>query len=340
MELHQLEAFSAVMSAGSVTAAAGLLGRSQPGVSRTIQDLEQEIGYPLFHRKGPRVTPTDRAFLLYEEVERMLVGLERIRSSALAIGRGETPPLRIAATPALAAALAPRALVRLGAAAAPRETQVRSASAEQVVQALLSRAADLGIATLPLDHASLDLHYLIEAPCVAVVRQDDALADAPVIRLADLAGRPLATVAHRHRLRRRIDQAFASASLPAHVVFESNASLNAVIAAHSGLAVAIVDPATAYGTPLDGVVARPLDTPIPFFFGVVTPSGKPRSAAIDALIGAIGDVAQTLLPGATRHLPAQHAALLSAPTKRTSRTSHWTNRQTGVRTPRPAGAAA
>ncbi|WP_114814894.1 LysR family transcriptional regulator [Paraburkholderia kururiensis] len=313
MELHQLEAFSAVMSAGSITGAARLLGRSQPGVSRTIQDLEQEIGYALFDRNGPRVTPTHRAFLLYAEVERALVGLERIRASALAIGRDEAPPLRIAATPALAAALVPRALARLAPGVAAHEAQVRSASAEQVVQALLSRAVDVGIATLPLDHGALRLHYVIEAPCVAVVGCGDPLANASVVELRDLAHRRIATVANRYRLRHRIDQAFEAAGLAPVVVLESNASLNAVMAAQAGLAVAVVDPATAFGTPVDGVVTRRLDVDIPFFYGVVTSANKAHSPAVDALIAAIDAVSHELLPGATRHLATQHDALLSVP---------------------------
>ena len=328
MELHQLEAFSAVMSAGSVTGAARLLGRSQPGVSRMIQDLEQEIAYPLFDRKGPRVTPTERAFLLYAEVERMLVGLERIRASALAIGRDETPPLRIAATPALAAALVPRAIARIGQDSAVRETQLRTTSAEQVVQALLSRSVDVGIATLPLDHAALDLHYLIEAPCVAVVSEDDPLADAPVISLRDLAARKIATVANRYRLRRRIDAAFDAAGLASTVAFESNASLNAVMAAQATLAVAVVDPATAFGTPVQGVVVLPVDVNIPFYYGVVTASGKPVTPAIDALIAAIHLVSQELLPGAVRHQAAQHDALLSSPAQRDAVNSKRTIRKT------------
>ncbi|MCO4878543.1 LysR family transcriptional regulator [Paraburkholderia caribensis] len=328
MELHQLEAFSAVMSAGSVTGAARLLGRSQPGVSRMIQDLEQEIEYPLFDRKGPRVTPTERAFLLYAEVERMLVSLERIRASALAIGRNEAPPLRIAATPALAAALVPRAIARTGIDAAAHETQLRSASAEQVVQALLSRSVDVGIATLPLDHAALDLHYLIEAPCVAVVSEDDPLADATVISLHDLAARKIATVANRYRLRRRIDAAFDAAGLASTVAFESNASLNAVMAAQAKLAVAVVDPATAFGTPVQGVVVRPVDVNIPFYYGVVTASGKAVTPAIDALITAIDLVSQELLPGVVRHQAAQHDALLSSPARHDAANSKRAIRKT------------
>ena len=82
MELRQLEAFAAVMSTGSVTAAGRLLGRSQPAISRLLQELEAEIGYPLFARSGPRVTPTEQGFLLYDDVERALTSLQQIRGRA------------------------------------------------------------------------------------------------------------------------------------------------------------------------------------------------------------------------------------------------------------------
>lgn len=321
MELHQLEAFSAVMSTGSITGAARLLGRAQPGVTRMIQDLEQEIGYALFDRKGPRVTPTRRAFLLYDEVERSLIGLDAIRASARAIGRDESMSLRVVATPALAAALAPRALAQLSQSAQLAQgqaqgrthtaAQLRSASAEQVVQALLSRAADVGIATLPLDHAALDVHYIIEAPCVAVLHCDDPLAQHAVLPLTELAGRPVATLANRYRLRNRIDRAFDQTGIELHVALETNASLNAMMAAQEKLGVAIVDPATAFGMRLADVEVRPLDVSIPFLYGVVTLSGRPRTSEMDAMIDALADVSRALLPGAVRHAASQHGALVA-----------------------------
>ena len=117
MELRQLEAFAAVMSTGSVTAAGRLLGRSQPAISRLLQELEAEIGYALFSRSGPRVTPTEQGFLLYEDVERALAGMRQIRERAGEIARGQAQPLLIAATPALAAGLVPAALQRMQAGA-------------------------------------------------------------------------------------------------------------------------------------------------------------------------------------------------------------------------------
>ncbi|WP_313388320.1 LysR family transcriptional regulator, partial [Achromobacter aegrifaciens] len=113
MELRQLEAFAAVMSTGSVTAAGRLLGRSQPAISRLLQELEAEIGYPLFARSGPRVTPTEQGFLLYDDVERALAGMQQIRSRADEIARGQAQPLLMAATSALAAGLVPDALKRI-----------------------------------------------------------------------------------------------------------------------------------------------------------------------------------------------------------------------------------
>lgn len=310
MELHQLEAFSAVMSAGSITGAGRLLERSQPAVTRQIQELEADLGYALFNRNGPRVTPTHRAFLLYEEVERSLIGLKTIEQRARAIGLGEAEPVRIAATAALAAAIVPGAIAAVPADEKVAQFQLRSLSAEHIVHEVLTRTADIGLVTLPVGHAGIDVHWIAEAPCVAVFQADDPLAAQPRIALRDLAQRRIVTVANRYRLRHRIDAAFAAARIQAEVFLETNASLNAVMAARAGTGVAIVDPATGLGLAIEGVVARPLESVIPFYFGAVTPAGKPRRPAVDALLQAIQDATLALLEGVVLHDAGQHDALL------------------------------
>ena len=83
-EIRHLEAFSAVISAGSVTGGARLLGVSQPSVTRALQELETSLGRALFHRSGPRIAPTKLGVALHADVERLFVGLRQIRARAVA----------------------------------------------------------------------------------------------------------------------------------------------------------------------------------------------------------------------------------------------------------------
>ncbi|MFY1993296.1 LysR family transcriptional regulator [Achromobacter xylosoxidans] len=309
MELRQLEAFAAVMSTGSVTAAGRLLGRSQPAISRLLQELEAEIGYALFARSGPRVTPTEQGFLLYDDVERALSSLRQIRDRAEEIARGQAQPLLLAATSALAAGLVPDALKRIEPHAnlAPR-IELRSASPERVVHAVLSGAAQLGATSLPLEHRGLTVHWIGQAPCVVALPENDPAARHDVVPVAELAGRRVITMANPYRLRRRLDAALGHAA----GAIETNSSVNALAAVRTGLGVSVLEPITAYGAPMAGVAIRPIDLDIPFFFGVITSQSQPLTPACQAMADALAQAAAQLLPGFVLHDACQHGALLQS----------------------------
>ncbi|MFT4192838.1 MAG: LysR family transcriptional regulator [Comamonas sp.] len=311
MELRQLEAFAATMSCGSVSGAARMLDRSQPAVSRLIQELEAQIGYALFHRSGPRVTPTPQGFLLYEDVERALAGLRQIRTRAEEIARGQRQPLRLAATPALAAGLLPEALRRIDPHIEGTPLHLRSASAEEVVHAVLSGAAQWGASSLPLEHKGLAVHWIGQAPCVLALPEGDPLAALDAVPLARLAGRRVITMANRYRLRHRLDRAWAQA-LPGTraPLVETNSSMNAQALVRAGLGVAVLEPATVLGAPLPGVVVRALEVDIPFFFGVITPQSMALPPALQALGEALVETARQTLPGFVHHPAEAHADLV------------------------------
>lgn len=310
MELRQLEAFAAVMSTGSVTGAAKLLQRSQPAVSRLVQELEAEIGYALFSRNGPRVTPTEQGFLLYEDAERALSALRQIHARAAEIARGDAQPMLLAATSALAIGLLPEALKSIEALHGPAPVQLRTASPEQVVHAVLSGAVQLGACSLPLEHRGLQVHWIGQLACVAVLREDDPLAALDRIPLAELAQRRLITMSNPFRLRNRLDAQLALAgSARREALIETNSSMNAQALVRAGLGVAVLEPLTAHGAPLQGLALRPLDTDIPFFFGVITPQSRPLSPALTALAEALLRAAAAL-PGFVQHDVAHHAKLL------------------------------
>lgn len=314
MELRQLEAFVAVMSVGSVTGAARLLDRSQPAITRLVQELEAEIGYALFTRNGPRVTPTEQGFLLYEDAERALAGLRQIHERAAEIARGDAQPLVLAATSALAVGLLPQALKRVETQTGAAAVQLRTASPEQVVHAVLTGTVQLGASSLPLEHRGLQVHWIAQLACVAVLPQDDPLAALDKVPLAALAQRRLITMSNPFRLRHRLDAVLAEAGRAPQrraALIETNSSINAQALVRAGLGVAVLEPLTAYGAPLDGVVVRPLDTDIPFFFGVITPQSRPLTAPVRALADALLEAAAAL-PGFVQHDVAAHATLLQS----------------------------
>jgi DNA-binding transcriptional LysR family regulator len=310
VDLRQLEAFAAVMSAGSVTGAGQMLGRSQPTVTRLIQELEQELGFALFERSGPKVTPTQKAFKLSAEVDSALQGVRHVQQRALNIARDENLSLRVVATPALAAGLVPPALARLPANLRPQQLQIQSLTPEGVVQAVLAKTVDLGVVSLPLEHRGLEVHWIGEAACVAVLAEDSPLASESVLSMQTLAQHTLISISNPFRFRRRINKAFEVTGTEPQHILETNTSLTAMQMARAGLGVALVDPFTAFGVPLTGVVVRPIESAVPFFFGLISAYASPLSEVAQALIETLQVSSQELLPGMIIHPASRHDALM------------------------------
>ncbi|MCP9319523.1 LysR family transcriptional regulator [Acetobacter persici] len=300
-DLKQLEAFCAVVAVGSLTGAARFLGRSQPAMTRLIQELEASLGFALFHRNGPRIVPTEQGMLFHMDAERLMANVRRMNERVAAIAQDQAPSFEIAAIPALATGLIPYALAQLSPALLPKAVHVQSVSAERVVQSVMERTADLGAASFPVSHPELDVLWVGQSRCVAVLDKADPLVSSPVVRLADLASRRLVTIANPYRLRSRVEKAFAKIGGFPPSFIDTNTSVTALAMVRAQLGVAIVEPATACGLLLQDTVVRPLDTAIPFFFGIVKASGRPLTPGLDALVDALRTASAAQLPEFVLH---------------------------------------
>jgi len=303
MEIKQLEVFLAVMSAGSITAAARLLDRSQSQVTRLIQELEASLGFALFERNGPRITPTAKAVTFHADAERFLTGIGQLKERAKTIASEELGPIEIAAIPAFAGGLLPVALGEMPESLVPRNVHLRSISAEAAVQSVLARTADFCVASLPVEHPGLEIHGLFQSPCVAAVASDDPLAAKSTISMRDLADRCLITMANPFRLRRRVNQALQAAEVRPSRLVDANTALTAVRLASTGFGVAIVEPATAYGIELKNVEVRPLDMDIPFLWGIFSAASRPLPDSVLELIQLIIRMSAARMPGFVAHDP-------------------------------------
>jgi DNA-binding transcriptional LysR family regulator len=110
MRARQLEVFTAVMRAGTVTAAARMLNISQPALSQILLHAEDELGFALFDRDKGRLRPTPEALELFPEAERLFAGLEGLRRKTADLRLGRAGLVRIGASAPPAMSLLPRAL--------------------------------------------------------------------------------------------------------------------------------------------------------------------------------------------------------------------------------------
>jgi len=145
VELGRYAVFLAVFDAGSFSAAARRLRRSQPSISRAVAELESDLGVPLFSRTTRRVTPTEAARALEPEARRAISAIARGRTLARQAGVGEAGTLRIGHTSSVPFhPLFVRALAAIRRALPDLRLEVFERSSDEQITALLEGDLDLG----------------------------------------------------------------------------------------------------------------------------------------------------------------------------------------------------
>ena len=313
METRDLQTFLAVAASGSITKAADMLGRSQPAVTRTIQDLEAELGFQLLHRVGRRVQLSEEGVAFEEEARRLLMSFTELAARAKTIAAGKGRILEIATTSAIGTGLIPTAMAELGNVALPHETHLGQFLASIVAQEVRSGRAEIGFSSLPLDTPGLEVLRLYSAPDVVALREDDALAELDVVPLSVFAGRRLVTMLNPLRFQLYIARALAARGIETGPVIRTNISYGALqLVRQTGVA-AIIDPVTAYGLSLPGIVIRPIDVTVPFYWGALVAERQPLRPVAQALMEAVEAVAARSIAGFKKLDPAMAGQLVTGP---------------------------
>ncbi len=211
----------------NLTVVAEVLHTSQPGVSRQIRELEDELGIEIFERAGKRLTGlTPPGVTVLPIVERLLQeadNLKRAGSEFAAQGRGT---LTIAATHSQARYALPLAVRDFSAAHPQVALHLHQGSPKQVAELLLSGEADIGVAT----EALAGYAELVALPCYqwthsVIVPPAHPLAEEArrgvPLTLARLAAFPIITYEPGYTGRSHIDDAFRRQGLALNLVLSA-----------------------------------------------------------------------------------------------------------------------
>ncbi len=224
MNLHQ---FRFVQEAArrnlNLTEAAKALHTSQPGVSKAIIELEEELGVDIFTRHGKRLKritePGQHVLKSIEVIMRELGNLKRIGEQFSAEDSGT---LSLATTHTQARYVLPDSVARLREAYPKVNVSLHQGSPEQVARMVIDEVADIGIATESLaGYAELVTMPCYEWQHVLVLPAGHPLANKEHITLEDIAKEPLITYHPSYTGRTKINAAFAARKLAPRIALEA-----------------------------------------------------------------------------------------------------------------------
>ncbi|HEU4622866.1 MAG TPA: CysB family HTH-type transcriptional regulator [Burkholderiaceae bacterium] len=224
MNLHQLRFVrEAVRQSYNLTAVAAALHTSQPGVSKAIIELEEELGFQIFIRRGKRITDvTPPGRRVAEIAERVMTEIENLRRIADDYAAQDAGSLVIATTSTQARYALPTPIAKFREIFPSVRLTLLQGDPQHVAQHVMQGRADIGIATEALANlGELTTLPLYQWHHVVIVPRGHALDGRESITLDELAALPLITYDSAYSGRRRIDAAFARRGLTPSVVLEA-----------------------------------------------------------------------------------------------------------------------
>jgi DNA-binding transcriptional LysR family regulator len=240
MELRHLRYFVAVAEEENVSRAALKLHVSQPGISRQIHDLEDEIGFPLFERSGKsvRLSAAGRIFLVEarDVLQRIVDAVKKARSGLAA--RAE---INVGYAPSGTVEILPRALRTFMGTFPGVRVILHDMSVEEMLPLVLQKRLDIALTVPPrkLPRGLVMTELARYETCVAIGLKHP-LVKSKSVSLAQMAQEPIVVYTRKDypEYHKQLERIFATIGRQPRIGSEHDGvtSLLAAVAAGQGFA--------------------------------------------------------------------------------------------------------
>ena len=225
MNLQQLRYLNEIVRRGlNISDAAAALYTSQPGISKQIKLLEEELGIEIFVRSGKRIVAlTEPGKSILEIAQRILHESDNLKQVGQEFQAQDSGELILATTHTQARYVLPPVVKQFMKRYPKVKLGLHQGNPSQIAEQVLHREADIAIAS----ESIMLVEGLVSLPCFewhhcVVVPPKHPLLDVKKLTLAKLAEYPIITYDHAFSGRSKIDDAFAAANI------EPNIALTAI----------------------------------------------------------------------------------------------------------------
>jgi len=249
MELRHLRYFVAVAEEENVSRAASKLHVSQPGISRQIHDLEDEIGFLLFERSGKSVRLTVAGKIFFGEARDILQRTADAVKKARA-GLASRAEINVGYAPSATVEILPRALRAFRGSFPGVRVTLHDLSAKEMLPLLLQKKLDIGLTVPPRKlPRELDMKELERYETCVAVGATHPLAKSKFVSLDQMAPEPVAAYTRKDYpdYHKRIEKLFATIGRKPRIGSEHDSGTSLIAALAAGQEFALM-PSCVSGT--------------------------------------------------------------------------------------------
>ena len=268
MELRHLRYFVAVAEAENVSRAALKLHVSQPGISRQIRDLEDEIGFPLFERsaKSVRLSAAGKVFLT--EAREVLLHAEAAVKKARDVAKEGSGEIHVGYAPSLTVQILPPVLRAFQGEFPHLRVALHDLSSEEMLTQLSTKKLQVALTVRPPAKLLRGLTFVEIAryAMVAAVAPHHQLAKLKAVTLERVAAEPLIGLNEKDypEYHGEISKLFAAVGCKPNFVEEHEGGTGIIAAVEAGHGIALVPSSLAcsVGTRVKLIPLKPALPPI------------------------------------------------------------------------------
>lgn len=190
MELRHLHYFIAVAEELNFSRAAERLHMAQPPLSQQIRQLEEELGFAVFHRTKRHVQLTAAGQLFLTEVRQVLQSLDQAVQVGRQASRGEVGQLTVGFVSSSAYNVLPPILKTFRRHVPGVTLELQELTTREQLQALLEGKLDIGFARPPVEEPGLEVAAIFQEPLIVALPESHPLQACDTIPVRSLSNEP------------------------------------------------------------------------------------------------------------------------------------------------------
>ncbi|MGU3575433.1 LysR substrate-binding domain-containing protein [Brucellaceae bacterium C25G] len=281
---HALHAFRLTVTTGSISEAAKAIGRSQPAVTRLLQNLEAELGFPLFNRIKNRLIPTSTSLIFFDEVQRNFQHLDSLRVFAKDLAQGRERGISLGTINSLSTSIIPGIMLEYHDLNPDSRLTLQTSRSLTIAQKVQQHNLDVGLVASRDLLPGVNVLRQYRLPAVCISSDENHFAGLTHVSPEKLMDFPLVLPIPETVTGSQIDYAFHSRGLSPNVVARCQLTQVISMLVAKGMGVGIVDGWTASSHRALGGKVLPFVPELQFEIALIINSNARKSPQIMSLI--------------------------------------------------------